>query len=431
VARTINRLTAIKIEKLKEPGLYPDGAGLYLQVTSESAKSWLLKYCLHGKSRQMGLGSLQKVGLAEARKKAADNHRLLEDHIDPIAHRHAARAAEMLASADVVTFKEAAARYLDMRGRGLQNAKHAAQWRTTIGVYAEPILGNLPVADINVGHVHRALEPIWTAKPETASRVRGRIERILGWCKVNGYREGENPARWRDNLDNLLPKLSEVRTVRHHPSLPYTDLPTFMEELRGQEGIAARALEFTILTAARTEEVILARPTEINKQQRLWVVPPEHMKRKREHLVPLCDRAIELLAGATGRYLFPSPSHPDNHLSNMAMLSVIQRINESREKHGKAQFVDPKQSDAEITVHGFRSTFKDYCRDKTRFENFVSEAALAHASGDKIEVAYARSDVLDKRRKLMAVWASFCTYPPQSEEVVIQLRPDRLSEDAA
>jgi integrase len=424
VARTINQLTAIKIEKLKAPGLYPDGAGLYLQVTSESAKSWLLKYCLHGKSRQMGLGSLRKVGLAEARKKAADNRRLLEDHIDPIAHRDAARAAATLASADVVTFKEAATKYIDMRGKGLQNAKHAAQWRTTIAVYAEPMLGKLPVRDINVGHVHRVLESIWTTKPETASRIRGRIEKILGWCKVNGYREDENPARWRDNLDNLLPRLSEVRTVRHHPSLPYSDLPSFMEELRGQEGIAARALEFTILTAARTEEVVLARPSEINKRELLWTAPAEHMKRKREHIVPLCDRAVELLAGASGRYLFPSPSHPDNHLSNMAMLSVIQRINETRLKHGEAQFVDPKQNDATITVHGFRSSFKTWCRDKTRFDNFVSEAALAHASGDKIEAAYARSDVLEKRRELMDVWARFCASGANAESIekVVALR---------
>ncbi len=238
------------------------------------------------------------------------------------------------------------------------------------------------------------LEPIWNTKPETAGRVRGRIEKILGWAKVNNYREGENPARWRDNLDQLLPKLSEVRKVRHHPALPYAELPTFMEQLRQEEGAAARALEFTILTAARTEEVILAGPAEIDKREKLWTAPAEHMRLKREHLVPLCDRAMQVLDEASKSYLFPSPSHPDKHLSNMAMLMVLDRMGYGH-----------------VTVHGFRSTFKDWTRDRTRFENYVSEAALAHASGDKIEAAYARSAVLDKRRKLMEAWAVYCAAP--------------------
>jgi integrase len=234
--------------------------------------------------------------------------------------------------------------------------------------------------------------------------VRGRIEKILGWAKVNNFREGENPARWRDNLDQLLPKLSEVRKVTHHPALPYAELPAFMEKLRREDGGAARALEFAILTAARTEEVLLAGPNEINKRERLWTAPPEHMKLKREHMVPLCDRAIQLLEGASGSYLFPSPSHPDKHLSNMAMLMVLNRMGYSH-----------------VTVHGFRSTFKDWTRDCTRFENYVSEAALAHASGDKIEAAYARSDVFEKRRKLMDAWAVYCTGPTASRSNVSQL----------
>jgi integrase len=391
MAQTVNQLTATKVQRLKAPGMYPDGAGLYLQVTGENAKSWLLRYSLRGKSREMGLGSLRKVSLAEARRKAADCHKLLEGHIDPVEHRNAARTATSLASAKTITFKEAAARYIAMRSKGLKNAKHAAQWGTTIATYAEPILGKLPVRDITVGLVHRVLEPIWCTKPETAGRVRGRIEKILGWAKVNNYREGENPARWRDNLDQLLPKLSEVRKVKHHPALHYIELPAFMQKLRQVEGLAARALEFTILTAARTEEVILARPEEIARRDMLWTAPPEHMKLKREHLVPLCDRAIDLLGGASKSYLFPSPSHPDKHLSNMAMLMVLDRM-----------------GCGHVTVHGFRSTFKDWTRDRTRFENYVSEAALAHASGDKIEAAYARSAVLDKRRKLMEAWAKFC-----------------------
>ncbi len=407
MAQTVNQLTATKVQKIKAAGMYPDGAGLYLQVTGEGAKSWILRYSLRSKAREMGLGSLRKVSLADARRKAADCHKLLDEHVDPIEHRATVRAAAALANAKTITFKEAAKGYIAMRSRGLKNAKHAAQWGTTIATYAEPVLGKLPVRDIDVGLVHQVLEPIWTTKPETAGRVRGRIEKILGWAKVNNYREGENPARWRDNLDQLLPKLSEVRQVKHHPALPYAELPAFMEKLRQEGGAAARALEFTILTAARTEEVILAHPAEINRRGKLWTAPAEHMKLKREHVVPLCDRAVQFLDEASKSYLFPSPSHPDKHLSNMAMLMVLDRMGYGH-----------------VTVHGFRSTFKDWTRDRTRFENYVSEAALAHASGDKIEAAYARSAVLEKRRKLMDAWAAFCASPPQADcdDVVVALR---------
>jgi integrase len=404
MAQIVNKLTATKVQKVNAAGMYPDGGGLYLQVSSEGAKSWILRYSLRRKAREMGLGSLHKVSLAQARRKAADCHRLLDEHVDPIEQRAKARASAALANAKTITFKEAAARYIAMRSKGLKNSKHAAQWGTTIKTYAEPLLGKLEVRDIDVGLVHQVLEPIWSAKPETAGRVRGRIEKILGWAKVNNYREGENPARWRDNLDQLLPKLSEVRKVRHHPALPYVELPAFMEKLRHEEGTAARALEFTILTAARTEEVLLARPDEINKRERLWTAPAEHMKLKREHLVPLSDRAMQLLDEASESYLFPSPSHPDKHLSNMAMLMVLDRMGYGH-----------------VTVHGFRSTFKDWTRDRTRFENYVSEAALAHASGDKIEAAYARSDVYEKRRKLMDAWAVYCAKRASDSSSVMQL----------
>lgn len=407
MAQAVNHLSAIKVQKNKTPGLYADGAGLYLQVTGKGAKSWIFRYSLRSRAREMGLGSLRKVSLADARRKAAECHRLLEAHVDPIEDRKRARAAMALANAETIVFKEAAARYIAMRAQGLRNAKHAAQWKTTIETYANPVLGELPVRDIDTGQVLRVLEPIWTIKPETAGRVRGRVEKILGWAKANKYREGENPARWHENLDQLLPKLSEVRKVTHHPALPYAELPAFIEKLRREGGIAARALEFTILTAARTEEVILASPGEINGREKLWTVPPERMKLKREHLVPLCNRAMQLIEPASKSYLFPSASHPAKHLSNMAMLTVLARIGFGH-----------------VTVHGFRSTFKDWCRDRTRSENYVSEAALAHASGDKIEAAYARSDVLGKRRKLMDAWAAYCASEPAKEghERVLALR---------
>jgi integrase len=405
MANTVNQLSAKKVEKIKHPGMYADGAGLYLQVTSNNAKSWIFRYSLRGKAREMGLGSFRKISLADARDQVAGYHRLLRDHLDPIQERDRRRAAAVLAATKSITFKDASDRYIAMRRQGLKNPKHAAQWGTTIATYAEPILGKILVRDIEVGLVHQVLEPIWATKPETAGRVRGRIEKILGWAKVNNFRDGENPARWRDNLDQLLPKLSEVRKVRHHPALPYDELPTFMTKLRKEEGSAARALEFTILTAARTEEVILARPKEINKREKLWIAPAEHMKLKKEHLVPLCDRAMRLLDGESESYLFPSLSHPDKHLSNMAMLMVLDRMGYGH-----------------VTVHGFRSTFKDWTRDRTRFENYVSEAALAHTSGDKIEAAYARSDVLGKRRKLMDAWAAFCASRPVASGEVVALR---------
>jgi integrase len=401
MAQTVSRLTATEVKKAKKPGMYPDGAGLYLQVTGDAGKSWILRYSLRGAAREMGLGSLRKVSLADARRKTAECHKLIDDHLDPIEHRSRARAAAALASTQSITFKEASAQYIAVRRKGLKNAKHAAQWGTTIATYADPILGKLLVRDIDVAHVHRVLEPIWTTKPETGGRARGRIEKILGWAKANKYRDGENPARWRDNLDQLLPKLSEVRNIKHHPALSYAELPAFIEKLRKVEGTAARALEFAILTAARTQEVILARPAEINERARLWTVPAEHMKLRREHVVPLCDRATQLLDTASESYLFPSPAHPDKHLSNMAMSMVLERM-----------------GCAHVTVHGFRSTFKDWCRDRTRFENYVSEAALAHSSGDKIEAAYARSAVIEKRRKLMDAWAAFCGRPVQLGDVM-------------
>jgi len=405
MAQSVNRLTALKVQKLKIPGMYADGAGLYLQVTSNMAKSWVFRFSLRGRAREMGLGSLRKISLADARSEVSTFHRLLRDHIDPIEHRAKARASAALSDAKVITFKEAADAYVAAHRPGWRNPKHAAQWRKTLATYAEPVLGKLSVSDITTEMVLKVLDPIWTTKTETATRVRGRIESVLDWTRVKGFRGGDNPARWRGNLDQLLPKPSKVQTVKHYPALPYAELPAFMEKLRQEAGIAARALEFCILTAARTEEVILARPGEINRREKLWTVPAEHMKLKREHLVPLCSRAMQLLDEAGASYLFPSPTSPERHLSNMAMDAVLKRMGY---KAGRA------------TVHGFRSTFKDWVRDRTHLENYVSEAALAHASGDKIEAAYARSAVLDKRRKLMDAWAAHCAAPKAGRVVAFR-----------
>jgi integrase len=352
----------------------------------------------------MGLGSASRVTLAEARDERDKCNRLLRDHLDPIEDRKRKRAEVALTDAKAITFAQAAATYIATHRAGLKNAKHAAQWGTTIATYAEPRLGRLNVADIDTGLVRQVLEPIWTTKPETAKRVRGRIESILDWARVSGYRAGENPARWRGNLDKLLPKQSKVHKVKHHAAMPYDALPAFMAELRQQNGSAARCLEFAILTAARTGEALTARPSEIAAG--VWTVPSERMKGGHTHRVPLSKRALELAGKGSNSYLFPSRYHSDKALSNMAMLKLLEHMGHN-----------------DVTVHGFRSTFKDWARDRTRFDNYVVEAALAHISGDKVERAYARSDVLEKRRQLMDAWAKFCaSKPEQKSETVVPLR---------
>jgi integrase len=396
LAQLVHQLTAIKVEKIRTPGMYADGAGLYLQVTGKKAKSWILRFSLRGKAREMGLGSLRKVSLADARRKAAECNRLVDDHIDPIEYRVKERAANALAnSSRTITFAEAASIYIASHRRGLKNLKHAAQWATTIKTYAGPRLGRLSVADIDTDMILKVLEPIWMVKPETAKRVRGRIESILDWARVSGYRRGENPARWRGNLDKLLPKQSKVRRVKHHAAMPHADVPDFMEKLRQKDGSSVRALEYCILTASRTGEVLGAKPVEVDLREKLWTVPADRMKGGKEHRVPLCLRALELAGQGSDRYLFPSRYHSDKPLSNMAMLMLLDDL-------GAGEF----------TVHGFRSTFKDWARDRTRFDNYVVEAALAHVSGDKVETAYARSDVLEKRSKLMNAWAEYCAAKP-------------------
>ena len=406
MAQTVNQLTATQVKKLKSPGMYPDGAGLYLQVTGVGAKSWILRYSLRGRAREMGLGSFRKVSLAEARTKAADYHRLLDDHIDPIEHRRQKRSEAALKTAKTITFREAAETYIAAHRAGLKNLKHAAQWRTTIATYAEPVLGNVSAREIGTDLVHHVLAPIWTTKAETASRVRGRIEAILDWAKVSGYRSGENPARWRGNLDKLLSKRSKTRSVRHHPALRYQELPAFMQSLRVQKSSLARMLEFCILTAARSGEVIKATPAEINREKKLWTAPAERMKTGKEHRVPLSERALELTNHGNANYLFPGYLQ-DQPFNEGALLKLLKRMGFE-----------------ELTVHGFRSTFKDWARDRTSFDNYVVEAALAHSLGDKVEAAYARSDVIEKRRKLMEAWSALCASRPVSdfEKQVVTLR---------
>ncbi len=417
MARMTDRLTALKVaQAIRKPGMYADGGGLYLQVSNGSA-SWIYRYMLKGVAREMGLGPLALYGLKEARLKAFDARRLRYEGIDPIDARRAARAREKLDAVRAMTFKQCAEAYIKAHRAGWRNDKHAAQWSATLATYAEPIIGSLPVQAIDTALVMQVLEQevreaadkpataLWTTKPETASRLRGRIESILDWARVRGYRDGENPARWRGHLDKLLPARTKVRRVEHHAALPYPELPDFMKELRKQEGVAARALEFAILAAARTGEVIGARWVEIDLAAKLWTVPAGRMKAGKEHRVPLSARAIAILEemkqlsdARTGGehtdeqaepYVFPG-GKLGQPLSNMAFLMLLRRM---------------KRDD--LTAHGFRSTFRDWAAERTNFPSEVAEMALVHTVSSKVEQAYRRGDLFERRRRVMATWSTF------------------------
>lgn len=394
MARSLNKLSAMKVGKLKKQGRYADGGGLYLQVGPTGGKAWLFRYTLAGKSREMGLGALDVLPMAEARAKALEARRCLATGKDPLDEREAEKARQRLAEFKGLTFAQCATAYIELHKAGWRNEKHAAQWTATIDTYCAPVFGALPVADVDLTLVSRVLEPIWRTKTETASRLRGRIENILDWAKVQGYREGENPARWKGNLDKLLPARGKVRKVVHHPALPYDDMAEFMKELRQREGLSALALEFTILTAARTSETLKIKWTELDLKAGLWLVPGARMKSERDHRVPLSARAVailrELEAVRTGEYVFPGQRR-GKPLSNMALLKLLERMGRG-----------------DLTVHGFRSTFKDWASETTSFPNEVAEAALAHIIGDKTEAAYRRGDLFMKRRELMEAWAGFC-----------------------
>jgi len=405
VAIAAHKLTDAKIKTLTTPKRYADGAGLFLQVTRGEAgdvrRSWFVRLRLpDGRVRDMGLGTYELLSLADARVKSVALRAEAKADRDPLAARQAAKAETRIAAAKSITFKRAAEDYIRQHAHLWRNAKHVAQWSATLTDYAYPAFGSLPVSAINVPLVIKALEPIWTTKPETASRVRQRIEKILDWAKARGLREGENPARWQGNLQHALPK-RDARSKGNHAALPFTEAPAFWIELNSREGVAAKALAFAILTAARTSEVLGADWREIDLEAGLWTVPGERMKAGREHRVPLSKRALGLLRelGPKAKGLvFAGPNGP---LSNMAMLTLLKRMDR-----------------ANVTVHGFRSTFRDWAAERTAFPREVAEAALAHAVGDATERAYRRGDALDKRAKLMSAWARYLETPPASGAVV-------------
>lgn len=351
VARRVRILNAQQVQRATEPGYYFDGAGLYLQVAKGGSKSWILRYVIDRRAREMGLGSLVTFSLAEARDRATKYRQAIADGVDPIEDRKISLMAKRITDANIITFDKAAQKYIAANESGWRNAKHGEQWRNTLATYANPVIGDLPVSLITTAHVLLILEPIWSIKTETATRVRGRIEKVLDWAKVQGYRSGDNPALWRGHLSEALPKPSKVATEEHHAALPWLEIGAFMVALRAMPGIAARALELIILTATRTSEVLNSKWTEFEIDAGLWVIPKDRMKGFREHRVPLSESAIRILneLPRDGEYVFPG-SKEGSALSNMSCLAVLKRMGRS-----------------DLTVHGFRSTFRDWVSESTAY----------------------------------------------------------------
>lgn len=404
----LHKLGALKVARLQRKGRYGDGGGLWLQVTDTGTKSWLFRYKREGRGREMGLGALSDIGLAEARLRAQECRRLLHEGKDPLEERAARRAASKAAAAKGVTFQECAQRYISAHEDTWKHPKHRQQWKNTLESYVYPIFGAAAVGGVDVGMVLKAIEPIWSEKPETAARVRMRIETVLDWATVRGYRVGDNPARWRGHLDKMLPARKKVKKVRHHPALPYGEIGDFVAELRKREGVAPRALEFLILNASRTSEVIEGRWSEIDLKAAIWTIAAERMKSGREHRVPLSKRAIAILEALPrdkrSEFIFVGDRR-GSPLSNMAMLKQLARM---------------KRSD--ITVHGFRSTFRDWCAEQTNFPREVAEMALAHVVDDKTEAAYRRGDLFEKRRRLAEDWAEYCGRKSLAKGAVVPIR---------
>jgi integrase len=400
LAKKAPELTPLQVRRLaRAEGFYAVGgvAGLHLKVKESLAASWILRAQVGDRRPDFGLGPFPDVDLATARERARQIKADIAKGLDPLKEKRARRDALRVADAKRITFDEAATAFLKSKTKEFRNAKHAAQWKATLEQYASPVIGHLPVADVSLPHLVKVLEPIWTTKTETASRLRGRMESVLAWATVSGYRTGDNPARWKHNLDHVLPKPSKIKTVKHHAAVPWQEIGAFMAELRKREGIAARALELAILTAARSGEVRLAKWHEIDLKAKLWTVPPERMKAGKTHRVPLSDPAIKLLEAlpqmTDSEYVFPAPN--GGPFSDMALAEVVRRMK------------------VDAVPHGFRSSFKDWARSSTAYPDEVSELALAHVATDATRAAYARDELLPQRTKLMREWAKFCGTAPK------------------
>jgi integrase len=405
-------LTAKRVERTKKPGRYRDGLvkGLLLQISKSGAKSWVLRYELHGKEHMMGLGSAGDYNLKEARERARAARQLLGDKVDPLAAKRAARSAAKLAEARKLTFRDAAQRYFDQHESKWTNTDYRDQFLASLERFAFPVLGDMDVAAIDTPAVLRAIEPRWRDTTVTLDRVRNRIEQVLDWCVVRGHRPaGTNPARWKGHLDQVMPAPRKVAPIVHHRALSYGEVPAFMAELRRLNGPAARALEFLILTAARSGEVTGATWDEIDLDGRTWTVPAQRMKGRRPHTVPLSDTVVDLLRKLPRErgnpFVFIGPL-AGRGLSHMGLPYVMQRLDSANG----------------VTVHGFRSSFSTWAYERTAHSNHTIELALAHNVGNEVERAYRRSSMYAKRAKLMSDWARHCSRPPSKADNVVSLR---------
>lgn len=417
MSRARYRLTARAVANARKPGLQHDGGGLYLQVSAGGAKSWLFRYMLNGRRRDMGLGSADVVSLSDARAEAEVHRTMVKrDGLDPIEERRRERAERVAEASRVMTFEQCAEAYIAAHEAGWRNPKHRQQWRNTLKTYAFPVIGDLPVQEVDTFLVLKVLEPIWRTKTETATRLRGRIESILEWATVRNHRSGENPARWGGQLKTLLPAPGKIPKVQHMKALPYGDLQAFMAKLRKRDGSAARALEFQILTVARPGEVVNMVWEEIDLTRGEWTIPAERMKMGREHRVPLSEQALGLLKRQAKESLSSRPAaatvptgivfqggRGTGALSNNAVGALLKRVG------------------VDVTGHGFRSTFSDWCAECTTHSSDLREMALAHAVGNKVEAAYRRGDMFEKRRALMQQWSDYAC-----AELGTLSRPDLL-----
>jgi integrase len=408
--RVIGKLTAKEVEKKSKPGLYGDGGGLTLQITKAGVKSWLFRFMIDGKAYGMGLGPLHTITLAEARQKATEARKMLFDGINPLRAKEQAELAVALTQAKLMTFDQCASGYIDAHRASWKSAKHADQWANTIATYVSPIIGSLPVSEVDTALVVKVLRQkttdgaqFWESKTETATRVRGRIELVLGWATTSGYRTGDNPARWKGHLDNLLATISKARRTKNHPSLDWQRIGSFVSALRQRSGVAARAVEFAIMTASRSGEVRGACWSEIDLAAKVWTIPASRMKAKREHEVPLSDAAVALIKSMPridGTDLI-FPGTKGQALSDMSLTAVIRRMN------GEAPTWVDKDGNT-ITIHGFRSTFRMWAAESTNYPREVAEHALAHQLPDAVERAYQRGTQFAKRAAMMSEWAKFC-----------------------
>jgi integrase len=409
-----NALTPLTVKNAK-PGRHADGGGLHLLVKESGARSWVYRFMLDGKSRDVGLGTAGTDGISlAAARDARDALRLkVKSGIDPLEERQR-EAAGALAAAEAakvagITFKAVAESYIGANEGSWRNDKHRQQWKNTLATYVYPVIGELPVAEVGTSQVLQILEPIWKAKAETASRLRGRMETILDAAKARGYRDGENPARWRGHIAQILPVRSRL-TRGHHKAMPYDAIPAFVGALHQREAVSALALEFTVLTAARTGEVIGAKWAEVDFAKATWTIPPNRMKAGKEHRVPLSPRAVEILKSTQGlrkEWLFPATK--GGSMSGMAMSMLLRRMK------------------VDVTVHGFRSSFRDWSAECTGYAHEVAEMALAHTIENKVERAYRRGDLFDKRRRLMDDWAAYCAMPATAVGNITPIRKTAVS----